>query len=156
MIHEESTLHSLFEAPFHAALDEMPDALAIFTASDFPVATCIVYVNASFVRLTGYTRDELLGHSSLLLAGAKPNFQHVTEVRHAAKDAPLFASTRKFRPDGSAYDVDMWLSPLRDESGTVTHFLLRERSVANGDRDSSEVEARRQPAEALLRCAARA
>jgi PAS domain S-box-containing protein len=126
-----NTATSPFEAPFDAAFDESPDAVAIFTADDFPIGACIVYVNAAFERLSGNTRDQLLGHSSLLLAGARPDFEHVKDVTRATKGDELFASTRKFRPDGAAYDVDVWLSPMRDESGAITRYLLREREVTH-------------------------
>jgi PAS domain S-box-containing protein len=131
MSHDECPTFWPFQEPFCAALDDVPDALAVITSADSPIAACIVYVNAAFVQLTGYTRDEVLGHSSLILAGARPDLRHVTEVSRAAKNETFFASTRKFRPDGTAYDVEMWLSPLRDESGAVTHRLLRERDVTD-------------------------
>jgi PAS domain S-box-containing protein len=120
-------------APFQAALDSIPDALAIATATDFPVGAQIVYANAACVQLSGYTREQLLGHSCVLLAGARPDMQHVKEVVCASREDTLFASTRKFRPDGTAYDVDMWLSPLREVSGVVTHYLLRQRDITNHD-----------------------
>ncbi|HTU63144.1 MAG TPA: PAS domain S-box protein, partial [Polyangiales bacterium] len=52
---------------FQSGTDEVPDALAIFTASDSPLSACIVYVNPAFEALSGYTAEQLLGHSSLLL-----------------------------------------------------------------------------------------
>jgi PAS domain S-box-containing protein len=123
--------HDAARARFHAAFAGITDALAIATAADFPIGAQIVYVNAACTQLSGYTRDQLLGHSCVLLAGARPDIQHVREVVGASRAETLFASTRKFRPDGTAYDVDMWLSPLREESGVVTHYLLRQRDITN-------------------------
>jgi PAS domain S-box-containing protein len=124
-----SMASSHVEALFDAMFDGSPDAVAVFTIEDFPIGARIVYVNAAFERLSGNTRDQLLGHSAVLLAGARPDFDHVQAVIRATKGDTLFASTRKYRPDGVAYDVDMWLSPLRDESGVITHYLLRERDT---------------------------
>jgi PAS domain S-box-containing protein len=149
MINKEFSTRLPLWAPFRAALDDIPDALAVFTAADSPIAARIVYVNSAFERLSGYTRDEVLGHSSMLLAGARPDLRHVTDVTGAAKDGTFFASTRKFRPDGTRYDVDMWLSPLRDESGAVTHYLLRERDVTGRDRERPEGEVHGRLAESL-------
>lgn len=130
----ESEVAPGFSAPFEAALSEIPDALAIFTAEDSPIAACIQYVNPAFTRLSGYTPEQLLGHSSLLLAGKRPNLQHLREVARAPRQETYSAVTRKYRPDGVGYDVQMWISPLRDRFGKVTHYLLREREL--GERGS--------------------
>jgi PAS domain S-box-containing protein len=130
-------------AAFRAAFDVITDALAIATAADFPIGAHIVYVNTACTQLSGYTREQLLGHSCVLLAGARPDIQHVREVVGASRDDTLFASTRKFRPDGTAYDVDMWLSPLREGSGVVTHYLLRQRDMTNHNPGRPQLEAQR-------------
>jgi PAS domain S-box-containing protein len=148
MTDDEST-----ELAFHAALDAIPDALAIFTATDFPIGAQIVYVNAALVQLSGYTREQLLGHSCVLLAGARPDLRHVSEVSRAARVDTLFASTRKFRPDGTAYDVDMWLSPLREGSGVVTHYLLRQLEITRRDPARSPREAQRLLVESVTSAA---
>ncbi|HXX68757.1 MAG TPA: ATP-binding protein [Polyangiaceae bacterium] len=149
MIHYQGEVNSPLEVPFEVAMDGIPDALAVLTAADSPIEARIVYVNAAFVKLSGYAPEQLIGHSSLLLAGARPDFDHVSEVQRAAKGSTFFATTRKFRPDGSAYDVDMWLSPLRDGSGAISHYLLRERDLTEQDPEPALSQARRALVESL-------
>ncbi len=131
MNHDDHRLPRLPRTPFKEAFEQMSDALAITTVAESPIAECILYVNPAFVRLSGYTADQLLGHSTLLLAGARPDWQHVRELGRAAKEQTFFTVTRKYRPDGAAYDVALWRSPLRNRSGKVTHFLLRQCEVTH-------------------------
>jgi PAS domain S-box-containing protein len=128
------TMSPLGNAPtdtscFAAAFDRADEAVAVFVADEVPEAAEIVYVNESHVRLSGYAAEQLIGHSSMLLAGARPNLRHVREVARATRDAPFFTVTKKFRPDGSAYVVEMSLAPLRGEGGDVTHFVLTQRDI---------------------------
>jgi PAS domain S-box-containing protein len=133
-----------------AALDRACDAIAIFTAHESPVGAQIVYVNAAYERLSGYSAAQLLGHSSVLLAGARPDLDHVRELEASSREAPYETVTRKYRPDGTAYVVELRVAPLwererGDESeegeeqnaqkrqnagdGVVTHMILTQRDI---------------------------
>ncbi len=133
MTSEEDSWDALILGPFRDALDRLSDAIAIMTAAEFPFGACIVYVNPALVRLSGYAKEQLVGHSSLLLAGARPDLRHVGDVMRATRGDTVRAVTRKFRPDGAAYDVEMWLWPLMGadaRSRAATHYVLRERDLA--------------------------
>jgi PAS domain S-box-containing protein len=113
-----------------ALLDDAFDAAAIFTAADSPVAAQIVYVNDAHLRLSGYARDELVGHSSVLLAGAKPELEHVREIEQNGRRERFTGVTRKHRPDGTAYVVEVRIRPLHDADGAASHMLLLQREIA--------------------------
>ncbi|WP_445149999.1 sensor domain-containing protein [Baekduia sp. Peel2402] len=89
-----------------------------------PGGVRITYVNAAFERLVGRTRDELLGLDPALLASeaADPEDERalgralVQEVAHAA------TMTLK-RRDGSAFRVEMKITPVRDADGVLTDWI---------------------------------
>ncbi len=122
---------SLSTVPFllMGALDEAFDAVAVFTADESAIASQIVYVNEAHLRLSGYSAEELLGHSSVLLAGAQPDLAHVREIEGSPRGERFEGVTRKYRPDGTAYVVEMRLAPLRDAAGSITHMLLTQRDL---------------------------
>ncbi len=148
-VNAQVSAQPFLQTPFREVLDELPDAIAVFTAAEMPVDRQIVYVNEAFVRLSGYTAEQLLGRSPFLLAGAHPDFQYLGEIQRVATDDTVCAVKRKFRPDGTTYDVQMWLSPLRCD-GAVTHCLLRERDVSGRDGVRSDAEGRRLLAESMM------
>ena len=122
------------------AADQSSDAVAIFAADDWPIGSEVIYANAAYLALSGYRADELIGHSSILLAGAQPDVGHVAAVLRAPKDRPFSATLRKHRPDGSTYDVEMRISPLRNDHGATTHYVLTERRAASAADDESHTD----------------
>jgi PAS domain S-box-containing protein len=115
-------------APLMAALESNPLAAAIFEVDDWPIGARIVFVNRAHERLTGYRADQLVGHSSMLLAGARPDPAHVAHITRADRRHTFATTTRKHRPDGTSYEVREHLIPIENE-GRVTHVLLLQRAL---------------------------
>lgn len=107
----------------------MQDGIAIFTAEREPIASRTIFVNDAFEAISGYTREQLVGHSALLLQGAKPDLSLLRRAIESPKEPPFFALARKTRPDGTSYDAAIRISTLRDRRGRVTHFMLTEREL---------------------------
>jgi PAS domain S-box-containing protein len=112
-----------------AVLEQWPDAVTVFTADESLLASRIVYANRAQIELSGYSYETLVGHSALLLAGARPDLDGVEPGALETHRRPFFASARKHRPDGSTYEVEMYVTSLRDAAGEVTHHVLTQREV---------------------------
>ncbi|EDX74796.1 PAS fold family [Coleofasciculus chthonoplastes PCC 7420] len=84
----------------------------------------IIFVNSGFERLTGYSASELLGRNCRFLQGDDSNQAQLEEVRQAIatkKDCQI--TLRNYRKDGSVFWNDLYISPVRNSQGTLTHFL---------------------------------
>ena len=87
---------------------------------DYPVE----YVNPAFERVTGYPAAEALGKPLLFLLGGDREQEGVAALDEAlARQAEGHAAIRTYRPDGSLVWLECYCSPVRDGSGSVTHFL---------------------------------
>jgi len=89
-------------------------------------ADAIVWVNASFTRLTGWTLDEVRGRSPSALLGQGETGSLADPVHDGAPDGPAptdAQEVRLHRRDGSLYWALAEVRPLRDELGRVTHHL---------------------------------
>jgi len=84
----------------------------------------IVYVNPAFERLTGYSVDEAIGQSLMLLKHPETDLatlrELITAIREGRETEVTLQGRRK---DGSAMWNDVTLAPVRDEEGTITHFV---------------------------------
>ncbi|KAA0010108.1 EAL domain-containing protein [Billgrantia pellis] len=90
------------------------------TQPDLP----IVYVNPAFERITGYRRDEVLGFNCRLLQGEETTQSTREALRHGiAAHSDVHVVIRNYRRDGTPFWNDLYISPVRDESGAVTHFV---------------------------------
>ncbi|MDB6001836.1 MAG: histidine kinase, partial [Rhizobacter sp.] len=84
----------------------------------------IIYVNAMFEQITGYTADEALGRSASFLEGDDTD-QPDARVLHDAIAAHRSCKVllRNYRKDGSMFWNELSVAPVRDVDGLVTHFV---------------------------------
>nr|WP_246385796.1 EAL domain-containing protein [Halomonas campaniensis] len=84
----------------------------------------IIYVNAAFMRISGYSREEALGHNCRFLQGPDTDPAAVDRLRQAlAEEREVQATLRNYRKDGSPFWNDLFISPVKDLSGAVTHYV---------------------------------
>ncbi|MCL7928722.1 EAL domain-containing protein [Halomonas llamarensis] len=84
----------------------------------------IVYVNAAFERITGYSREEAIGRNCRFLQGNDTDPQAVRVLREGiAAECGVHVTLRNYRCNGALFWNDLYVSPVRDESGVVTHYI---------------------------------
>ncbi|MFG6667830.1 putative bifunctional diguanylate cyclase/phosphodiesterase [Halomonas sp. HNIBRBA4712] len=89
-------------------------------APDLPM----VYVNRAFEKITGYARGEALGRNCRILQGEQTDAATLDQLRrgiHEQRD--VHVTLRNYRRDGTPFWNDLYVSPVRDETGLVTHFI---------------------------------
>jgi two-component system cell cycle response regulator len=114
-------------------LDAAPEGMVVceVQAGDQPV----VYVNAAFEKLTGYSAEELLGQDLRRLQAWDRDQEGRAQLREAiAQGGSCRALLRNYRKDGSQFWNEMQVQPLRHENGAVTHFVGFHRDVSERER----------------------
>jgi PAS domain S-box-containing protein len=90
----------------------------------------ILYVNPAFERLSGYTRDEVLGRNPRCLKSGKQDAEFYRAMwTTLAAGQPWSGHFTNRRKDGSLYEVEAVISPIRDEVGRATFFISSARDV---------------------------
>lgn len=124
-------------------MDKLPEEVLSHIAAGAPegIVVCdaraadhpVVYVNAAFERMTGYSAAELIGRNLRLLQGADRDQEARRRLRDAvARGEACRALIRNSRKDGSPLWNEMQLAPVRDAAGVVTHIIGYHRDA--GDR----------------------
>jgi PAS domain S-box-containing protein len=105
------------EQRFRALLESAPDAVVVVGADG-----CIALVNRQTEELFGYERDQLLGRSPGMLIPERlraPSGGYFSGGGAAMELDGL-------RADGSEFPVDVTLSPLSTDEGTMTYIAIRD------------------------------
>ena len=121
-----------------ASVAQLKDIVVISEpAPDLPHGQRIVFVNDAFVRITGYTRDEVMGQSPALLDGAATDADEVARIRCAIdRFAPVNAELMSYAKDGRQYPVEVDITPVASAGEGFTHFVSVVRDIS--ERRSSE------------------
>gem|GEM_PF-3485221 len=84
----------------------------------------IVYANSAIERYTGYTASELIGKNPRIFQGTDRDQSGRATIRQAILDQQeCTVVLRNYRKDGTLYWNELRIAPVRDASGTVTHFV---------------------------------
>lgn len=138
------------------AMDEAPIGITIADAQEED--TPLVYVNAAFERVTGYSATEALGNNCRFLQGEETEPERVDQMREAiAAGESISVTLRNYTRDGELFWNEVTLAPLFDEDGIVTHYVgfqvdvtERKQAARAAKRYASELEAERERQRALL------
>jgi PAS domain S-box-containing protein len=103
----------------------------------------LIYVNAAFERMTGYTAVEVIGRNCRFLQGSDTQQPEIKQLRAAIRQQEeCTVIIRNYRKDGTLFWNKLNISPVFDVNGACTHYIgiqtdvseqqaaLRERKLA--------------------------
>jgi diguanylate cyclase (GGDEF)-like protein/PAS domain S-box-containing protein len=127
--------------PFSQIAEILNDIVIVTTPDLDQPGPSIVYVNSAFTRLTGYSADEAIGQSPRLLQGPGTSRATLSKIKADLRAGqPVREKILNFAKSGAPYWLDTHISPLRDATGTITHFAAIERDVTLDKRRLDELE----------------
>lgn len=91
----------------------------------------IVYVNETFTKTTGYSRDYAMGKTLDILCGPNSKSSTLDEISKAqAACQPVRVELMIYDASKQASWADIHLSPIRDSENRVTHWLHLQRDIS--------------------------
>ncbi|APZ91833.1 chemotaxis protein CheB [Fuerstiella marisgermanici] len=84
----------------------------------------ITYANPGFLRLTGYSREEVIGHNCRFLQGPETDPEATNKLREAINAAlPCRVAIRNYRKDGTPFWNDLQITPVFDRKQRLVNFV---------------------------------
>jgi PAS domain S-box-containing protein len=84
----------------------------------------LIYVNKAFEKLTGYKKREVLGKNCRFLQGDDRDQEAIRIIKDSlAKGKECTVELRNYKKDGSLFWNELHMAPVKDEKGTITHFV---------------------------------
>jgi len=115
---------------------EQSDDLVIITDSEGRTE----YVNPPFELLTGYSREEAIGQSLLLLSD-HPVPETYQQVWQAILSGNAFRGVVVNRKkDGQTFVAEKTVTPLRDPNGQITNFISTDRDITERRRLEAQLQ----------------
>jgi two-component system, NtrC family, sensor kinase len=108
----------------------------------------VIYANSGFERITGYTKEEIIGKNCRFLHGTDTAQPALKELKRSiAESRETQVVLRNYRKDGTLFWNEFCLTPVRDATGQLTHFIgiqidISDRKIAEEALRKSEVRER--------------
>ncbi|RDL47880.1 Blue-light-activated histidine kinase [Ensifer sp. M14] len=134
------------EDPFAAAFKatRMPMIVTDPTQPDNPIIFC----NAAFEKLTGYSSVEVVGRNCRFLQGADTNPETVARIRSAIEaGSDIAVDILNYRKNGQSFWNALFLSPVRDDNDKIVYFFASQLDFTNVKSREAELAAARHQAE---------
>ena len=92
----------------------------------------IQYVNPAFERITGYDRMEVIGQTPRILKSGRQDAAFYKNLWQTLRRGEIWRGTfLNKRKDGTLYEEDAVISPVRDPSGQVVNYVAVKRDVTD-------------------------
>jgi len=110
-----------------AAVEQVVESVVITDAN-----ARITYVNPAFERVTGYTREEVVGQNPRLLkSGLHTPWFYDAMWAALTNRLPWRADLINRRKDGTLFTEETVISPIHDASGAITSYVAVKRDVTH-------------------------
>jgi PAS domain S-box-containing protein len=84
----------------------------------------IVFANPAFLKITGYSLNEVIGRNCRFLCEGDSSQEGLNEVRAAiSAGRGCKVVVRNYRKDGSMFWNELTISPVHDREGKISHFV---------------------------------
>ncbi|MGZ5001208.1 MAG: PAS domain S-box protein, partial [Methylomonas sp.] len=128
------------------AMEQSPESI-IITDLDARME----YVNDAFLRITGYSREEVIGRNpSILQTGKTPSENYGELWANLKQGIPWHGQFVSRRKDGSEFVEFASISPVRQADGRITHYLAVKEDITEKKRNAEELDRYRHHLEDLV------
>jgi diguanylate cyclase (GGDEF)-like protein/PAS domain S-box-containing protein len=115
---------------FERAINQSRDGMVITERQG--KSDVVVFANDAFCKITGYSRDQVIGKDCRFLQhgdSAQPQVKQIAEA--VSQDQPVLVTLRNYRQDGTLFWNELSISPIDDQGDEVKYFLGIQRDVSD-------------------------
>ena len=90
----------------------------------------IVWCNAAFTKMTGYSLQDVMGRTPRFLQGEDTDKDDLGRIRKALQDwKSIRVGLKNYRKDGSAFWMDLGIHPVADDTGWYRYWVAIQREM---------------------------
>ncbi len=124
------------------SIDHLNDVVLITEAEPFDLpGPKILFVNKAFERITGYTKEEVIGETPRLLQGPKTQRSELDRIKSAlAKWEPVKVELINYKKNGQPFWIELDITPIADSTGWYTHWVAVERDISERKKADKKIQ----------------
>lgn len=128
-----------------SAVQQAHESILITTADMESSGPKVVFVNHAFAQMTGYSPEEVLGKSPQILLRTRTKAETQDGWKEQLSRGEYYSGeTINYRKDGSQYIVEWQVAPVRNQNGTVTHFVSIQHDITERKKVEQKLQEREQ------------
>lgn len=130
---------------FRIILESMTQSILITTPElDFP-GPYIIYVNKAFEKMTGWSREEILGKNPRFLQGPNTERSIFVNLRNVLSKGEVWeGQTINYKKDGTQFYMEWSITPVFDKNGVTRHLLAVQNDITKNVAVKNELEKSRK------------
>ncbi|MFK7925121.1 MAG: adenylate/guanylate cyclase domain-containing protein [Bacteroidia bacterium] len=130
---------------FRVIFECMTESVLITTPDlDLP-GPFIIYINPAFEKMTGWTKEEVIGQNPRLLQGPNTDLGIFQTMRQKlAVEKVWRGRTINYKKDGSEFYMQWSIVPIKDSEGEICQYLAVQSDVSGIVRTEEKLEVARE------------
>lgn len=135
----------LHDDDFRIILESMTQSILITTPElDFP-GPYIIYVNKAFEKMTGWSREEILGKNPRFLQGPNTERSIFVNLRNVLSKGEVWeGQTINYKKDGTQFYMEWSITPVFDKNGVTRQLLAVQNDITKNVAVKNELEKSRK------------
>lgn len=110
----------------------------------------IIYCNKAFETISGYAHDEIIGHNCRFLQAQDRSQAERSMIKESIeRGEECKIEIRNYRKDGTLFWNELFISPVKNDEGQVTHFIGVQNDIS--DRKKAEHDLREEKSHVELK-----
>jgi PAS domain S-box-containing protein len=119
-------------ALLHAAVEAAGESVLITSPNLDEPGPTIEYANPAFLRMTGYTMEEVIGRTPRFLQGPRTDRAELDRMRlELAAHGTFRGDAINYRKDGTEYVIEWLVTAVRNGTGQVSHWVSVQRDITD-------------------------
>ncbi len=116
---------------FESVVMNAPDAILITDAKPLDsLGPKIIYANHALLKMTGYTKQEIIGQTPNFLTGPNSDGKQLERLRKCFESSePCEIEIINYKKDGGEFWIHVAMAPVADNNGVFTHCIAIGREV---------------------------
>ncbi len=126
-------------------LESMTQSILITTPDlDFP-GPYIIYVNKAFEKMTGWSREEVIGKNPKFLQGPNTDLSIFQNLRNILGKGEVWEGKAiNYKKDGTEFYMEWSIAPVFDENGVIYKLLAVQSDISENVRIEKQLEKSRK------------